>query len=543
MLIKQYNFILDQPVSDESNYCLDKNSSISSTNSFMSTQTKQYSDLTPSSDLKRKLPYSKSHIDKFVVKTSVEDAKQLDKQIARFIYGTNSPFIAVQHPEFCKLINMLRPGYTPPTRQYIAGTLLNNVYNDLKIDLKNKLNGKIVCLALDGWSNVHHDSIVCVCVTDISDGIVHLVDTIDTQDNSHTWDYLLSLAISSIQYCKSLGCVVGSLVTDNAANMHKMRSSLAIHDDISLNNIITYGCSAHLLNLLAKDIEVKGVKSYIKKIIKYFKYSHFFNAKLKMAGGKKLVLPQDVRWNTMADSIESYLENWSSIHKICTDNRSAVNSDILILVEDIAMKNKSQEYLIKLKKIANALDRVQSDNCTISEATSVWLNLQKYFETEVLEEDILEKIAMRFELAITPYHLLGYILDPRFNGEHLNQEQLDEALNYANIYHPTVMPEIITYQAQGAPFSKCLFDKHIVSKVSPLIWWTSFEKKLTPDFFYLIKQIFTAVSSSAGIERLFSTFGLVHTKLRNRLGVEKASKLVSVFKSLNTIPKSISDVE
>lgn len=57
-----------------------------------------------------------------------------------------------------------------------------------------------------------------------------------------------------------------------------------------------------------------------------------------MAGGKKLILPQDVRWNTMADSIESYLENWSIIHKICTDNCSAVQSDILTSVEDIAMK-------------------------------------------------------------------------------------------------------------------------------------------------------------------------------------------------------------
>lgn len=380
------------------NYSGDHISSTGSTSTIISTQAEEYSDystdLIPNNTLKRKLTSSKPqlHLDKFVVKTSVEDAKKLDNQIARIFYGTNSPFIAVQHPEFCKLIHMLQPGYTPPTRQYIAGTLLNNVYTDLK----NKLNGKMVCLALDGWSNVHHDSIVCVCVTDISDDVVYLVDKIDTQDNSHTWDYLQSLAISSVQYCKSLGCIVGSLVTDNAANMHKMRSNLAMNDDTSVNNIITYGCSAYLLNLLAKDIEVKGVKSYVKKIIKYLKYSHFFSAKLKMTGGKKLILPQDVRWNTMADSIESYLENWSIFHKICTDNRSAVQNDILTSDEDIAMKNRAHEYLIKLKKIAGALDRVQSDNYTISEATSIWLTLQKYFENQAFDADILQKVSNRF---------------------------------------------------------------------------------------------------------------------------------------------------
>lgn len=259
-----------------------------------------------------------------------------------------------------------------------------------------------------------------------------------------------------------------------------------------------------------------------------------------MAGGKKLILPQNVHWNTMADSIESYLENWSIIHKICTDNRSAVQSDILTSVEDIAMKNRAHEYLIKLKKNAGALDRVQSDNCTISEATSIWLTLQKYFENQVFDADILQKVSNRFELGITPYHLLGYILDPRFKGKYLNQEQMDEALNYTNAYYPTVMAEIITYQAEGVPFSKYLFEEQTVAKISPLIWWMSLKKNISSDLFYLVKQLFTAVGSSAGIERLFSTFGLVHRKLRNRLGVEKASKLVSVFKSLNTIPKSTS---
>jgi len=59
-------------------------------------------------------------------------------------------------------------------------------------------------------------------------------------------------------------------VTDNAANMHKMREQLARSDELGMPDIITYGCSAHILNLLAHDIEIPGIKSNIKKIIKYF---------------------------------------------------------------------------------------------------------------------------------------------------------------------------------------------------------------------------------------------------------------------------------
>jgi len=39
--------------------------------------------------------------------------------------------------------------------------------------------------------------------------------------------------------------------------------------------------------------------------------------------------------------------------------------------------------------------------------------------------------------------------------------------------------------------------------------------------------------SFAAIEKLFSASGLVHIKLKNRLGTEKASKLVTILKALN----------
>lgn len=457
----------------------------------------------------------------------------MDLQVARFIYGTNSSFRVVEHPEFKKLINMLRPGYNLPTRQTIADNLLDSVYNTLQNNLKEQLAGKTVCMALDGWSNVHNDSIICVCVTEISSGNVHLIATIDTLDNSHTWDYLTSLAVNSIKSCEQFGCTVGSLVTDNAANMHKMRSNLATHNDL-LVDIITYGCSAHLLNLLAQDLQIPGIKSFVKKIIKYFKYTHFFSAKFKMAGGKALVLPQDVRWNTLADSIQSYIDNWPILYSICVENRAGVNSNILKAIENIDMKNQAEVYLVKLKKIAAALDRIQSNTCSISEATDTWLALKDYFELEVNDDKLLEYFQNRYNLAITEYHFLSYMLDHRYQGNKLTQIELDSTLDYVNIYHPAILPEIIQFQAQASPFSKYLFNELTIQNVTPLTWWTSMQKRITPELFNLTQKMYSAVASSAGLERLFSSFGLVHSKLRNKLGVEKASKVVSIFKCLNS---------
>ena len=48
----------------------------------------------------------------------------------------------------------------------------------------------------------------------------------------------------------------------------------------------------------------------------------------------------------------------------------------------------------------------------------------------------------------------------------------------------------------------------------------------------LMRGLLTCPASSAGLERLFSSFGLIHTKLRNKLGNEKVAKLLKVYTSL-----------
>lgn len=46
-------------------------------------------------------------------------------------------------------------------------------------------------------------------------------------------------------------------------------------------------------------------------------------------------------------------------------------------------------------------------------------------------------------------------------------------------------------------------------------------------------RVFAIVPNSAGVERLFSMLGIVHTKHRNRLGVQKSRKIVLVKADIN----------
>ena len=48
----------------------------------------------------------------------------------------------------------------------------------------------------------------------------------------------------------------------------------------------------------------------------------------------------------------------------------------------------------------------------------------------------------------------------------------------------------------------------------------------------IVVHLLSCPASSASVERVFSSFGIVHTKLRKRLGVERAAKLVYCYRML-----------
>lgn len=71
-----------------------------------------------------------SSLKDFVITTSKSEKEVLDQEVANYIFATNTPFHAVEHPQFIKMINKLRPGYTPPNRKQFGGSLLEEAFSN-----------------------------------------------------------------------------------------------------------------------------------------------------------------------------------------------------------------------------------------------------------------------------------------------------------------------------------------------------------------------------------------------------------------------------
>ena len=165
----------------------------------------------------------------FAIKTTLKEKEHFDYLTARFIYASNLPFKTVEHPTFLEMINNLRPGYKPPNRKDIAGNLLDSVFESEIEKSIDTLNDQMVCMSIDGWSNVVNDPIICATVAAqnraSSGANIFLINTVDTSGYPHTAEFLLEVAKESIKEAeKKFLSTVGSVVTDNGANVKKMRT-------------------------------------------------------------------------------------------------------------------------------------------------------------------------------------------------------------------------------------------------------------------------------------------------------------------------------
>lgn len=140
-------------------------------------------------------------------------------------------------------------------------------------------------------------------------------------------------------------------------------------------------------------------------------------------------------------------------------------------------------------------------------------------------------------MALGPMHYLANIMDHRFLGRHLTTTQKGEAFEYLNNVNSSFVPFVMALMSKESPFPKYFFGDHF-RLTPPITWWKSVPVLDSdwPDknaYLDLCEQLHTAVASTAGIKRIFSSFGLVQSDLRNRLGNQKASKLVFIFKYIN----------
>lgn len=141
---------------------------------------------------------------------------------------------------------------------------------------------------------------------------------------------------------------------------------------------------------------------------------------------------------------------------------------------------------------------------------------------------------MTFRFNIFIYHLF------QFSVTHLSLEFEEQAMEWVDEKFPNFTPYLLKLEIKDEIFPPRMFVENLVKDIDGKKWWTIMSKHAEKlgdqnfvDFCQFLAKLHGAPASSASIERIFSTFSHIWSKLRNKLGAQKVGKLVKIYRHFN----------
>lgn len=488
----------------------------------------------------------------FFDKIAVTESAKIDIAIARALYASGASFSFLKSKYWEEVFKMLRPSYQIPSAHALSTNLLNAEYERVQTERDQRLlESNNLSLITDGWTNI------------VGDGLINIIictptplfyKTVHRGTAKETGTYISNELLEVI---KEIGPQKFFLiVTDNASNMKAAWHII----NTKYPHISCVGCAAHSLNLLLKDFMKENlfrrISQQSRKICKYFKCQHaiyaaFKNAQVEKYPKNKIVslkLPAKTRWSALFMTVDSIIRNKEALQ--CTVLLDHLGIDRVIkkyILDDIFWKNL-QYFKQILLPIANSINLIESDKSLLSEVPYVFkyikdaiINVPVSAENDTirenLRENLLKYVEERFDFCCKPIHFVANLLDPRFKGKQLNEDQVMMATDFVsemtrvlNLDLGKVMANLAHFRTgTGFFIRKSLWE--CVSSTHPVIWWQGLctSQPLMP----VASRILNGPPSSASSERNWSLHGIIHTNKRNRLTKDKVQKLVAIQSSLN----------
>nr|CAI5850359.1 unnamed protein product [Callosobruchus analis] len=511
-------------------------------------------------------------LDAFVVNSrpiGIHKSKQFDKQLIKMIVKEYHPLSIVEDKEFKAFVNMLSPGYKLPSRKTISSSLIPQLYECTRENVKLRIrNSLAISITTDSWTSIANQNFVGITAHWINEGKMesHLLECVEFSDR-HTASNLTNLlqkVFSEWEITGKICCVV----TDNAHN---------IVAAVNNGNWRHVSCFAHSLNLIVQSglTRIEPVLNKVRKIVEHFRRSPHALAKLNQVQEQmnlpilKLKIDVCTRWNSTWDMIRRFSErkdpiisamallqynewiltseDWDTL-KICVD--------VLKIFDDVTQEI-SAEKTVTLSKVFIFINGMKK-------------HLSKYLENgrnnsvEGMINIFLEKIAERFRnfdknelicqaILLDPrFKKLGFTSDSKFvwaleslkkkvTSTHVTEKNVEEERvdteDYKNKQTTSTLWEdfdatVAKVKGGTNPLAAGIVevDKYMNEPLvgrneNPLIWWEQ-RKAIYPRLYILAIRRLCITATSVPCERIFSKTGQIATDRRSRLKSSKLSQII-----------------
>lgn len=261
---------------------------------------------------------------------------------------------------------------------------------------------------------------------------------------------------------------------------------------------------------------------------------------------QSLKMPVATRWGSSITCLESFLANKKSLRRLAIDEEAKplLSSSSKVSILNEVFWDEISNLLELLRPFLKWITILEGDSPSMAVVAEVFCDLQQIFTrtvpnsplTKKEEKKVFEIFENRKTFCLKIIHKAANLLDPRYKGRSLSEEEVIEAsefiCNFSNRYdilEKDILADLSNFRGKDGLWKQEFLWK-TAKEVSPVLWWKSWcsSRPLSKVAF----DILNLPSTSAACERSFSTYGNIHTARRNRLGNTTAMKLVFIAQNL-----------
>lgn len=245
--------------------------------------------------------------------------------------------------------------------------------------------------------------------------------------------------------------------------------------------------------------------------------------RLLKAGGKKPALSCTTRWTSQRNAAESFLKNLSMMKTVTAachaekeidKDATAPKPHVSKLLFNAQFVDSVKETLEILDPVAKLTNKCQQSNFSAGDAVEEWIflfeegpeALRPFLDYRCKKSDVFNIIA----LTANYFH-------PIYRGQKLSQEQRDRVNDYAFEELNSDGLESKRLFVEDAGIFAALNRKKFSS---PTTYWHYAAEKGHEILATFALKFLNVPSSTAQLERLFSSWAYIHSDKRNRLSFE-----------------------
>ena len=482
------------------------------------------------------------------------------------------PISLVEDTGFRKLLAVLDPKYTPPSRCTIMREHLPRLYERKRKELMEiLLKVKWCSITTDLWTartTMGYLTVTCHFITPDWHIESAILETLNISE-SHT-SLNLASELKKVTNEWEITTKIHCAITDGASNIKG-----AIKEN-HWNNLV---CFAHTLNLVVscaieQDLQSKEVITKIKHIVSFFHKSTLASDKLRELQNTlglpehKLIQQVETRWNSSFYMMERYIEQNEAVHTaLCLQDRND-----LVLSSD---KNPFIEKMIEvLRPFESVTTELSSEKyVSASKIIPIARGLQKVITSlsagicTGLCEKLISQMATRFRnLEEKGFIAIATLLDPRFKKiPFLNQSSVQQmtrmivsdASTLAEPHDPAEQHQSTTDANSNKAVNSVweVFEQQVAASTSnrstgisaftqldqyfkapiidrkndPLQWWRD-NSHVYPAIANVAKVYLSTVATSVPSERIFSKAGELISAKHNRVKPKNVNTLLFLNK-------------